>query len=116
MDVQDVLRQAREAVRADVVFGDPIDREGVTIVPAASVRGGGGGGRGEGPEGEGTGDGGGLALMARPAGAFVLRDGEVTWLPAVDVGRIVLGGQIVAGIVGLALVRRLARRRRFRRG
>jgi len=115
VDVQDVVRQAREAVRADVVFGDPIDREGVTIVPAASVRGGGGGGRGEGPEGQGTGDGGGLALTARPSGAFVIRDGEVTWLPAVDVQRIVLGGQIAVALIGLAAARRLGRRRRFRR-
>ena len=34
--------------------------------------------------------------MARPSGAWILEDGHATWKPAVDVNRIVLGGQAIA--------------------
>ena len=40
---------------------------------------------------------------------------DVRWVPAVDINRIVLGGQIVA-IVGLLVVRAIIRARRARRG
>jgi NAD(P)H-hydrate repair Nnr-like enzyme with NAD(P)H-hydrate epimerase domain len=73
------------------------------------VSGGGGGGNG----GDGTGAGAGL--VARPVGVYVLRGGEVTWSPAVDVTRIVLGGQLVA-VAGMLLVRALLRHRSATRG
>jgi len=41
----------------------------------------------------------------------VIREGTVSWQPAVDVTRIVLQGQVVA-IVALLVVRSLVRRRR----
>ena len=47
-------------------------------------------------EGGESGGGGGFGLMARPSGAWIVEDGEVTWKPAIDVNRIVLGGQIIA--------------------
>jgi uncharacterized spore protein YtfJ len=62
---------------------DPVEREGVTIVPAAAVGGGGGGGG----DAEGNG-GGGFGVKARPVGAWVIRGDEVAWRPAVDVNRI----------------------------
>ena len=34
--------------------------------------------------------------MARPSGAWIVEDGHATWKPAVDVNRIVLGGQVIA--------------------
>ena len=40
---------------------------------------------------------------ARPVGAYVIKDGEVSWKPAIDVGRMLLGWQVVAGIAALAL-------------
>jgi hypothetical protein len=33
----------------------------------------------------------------------VIKEGEVTWKPAIDPGRLTLGWQIVAGIAALAL-------------
>ena len=46
---------------------------------------GGGGGRDErGQEGEGCG----FGVRARPAGAYVIKDGRVWWRPAVDVNRL----------------------------
>jgi hypothetical protein len=35
-------------------------------------------------------------MIARPSGAWMVENGEVTWKPAIDVNRVVLGGQIIA--------------------
>jgi uncharacterized spore protein YtfJ len=108
MDVAEMLSGAREAMTVKRVYGDPIEREGLTIVPAADVRGGGGGGG----DSENNG-GGGFGLTARPVGVYVVKGGEVEWEPAVDVNRISMMG-IVAGIVALlvlrSIVKSLARR------
>jgi len=50
----------------------------------------------EGASGEGKG--GGFGVSARTVGAFVVKDGAVSWKPAVDVTRIV----VVCGLVALA--------------
>jgi uncharacterized spore protein YtfJ len=87
------------------VYGDPYEHEGLTVIPAARVRGGGGGGSGSGTraDGEGSGSGGGFGLTASPAGAFVIRGDHATWRPAVNVERIVLASLTFAAIVVLAL-------------
>lgn len=108
MDVQSVIAQARDAMSVKRVFGDPIQQGDVTIVPAARI--GGGAGGGVGPKGEGTGEGSGFGVSARPAGVYVLKDGDALWRPAVDVNRIVLGMQIVMGLGLLVLMRWLRER------
>jgi uncharacterized spore protein YtfJ len=110
MDVQDLIGQARDALTVKRVFGEPYEKDGVTIIPAARVQGGAGAGGGEDPEGQGTGSGSGFGMTARPVGAFVIRDGELSWRPAVDVTRIALGGQLVA-IVALLTVRAIIKAR-----
>jgi uncharacterized spore protein YtfJ len=96
-NVDEILKGAREAITVKRVYGDPIESDGVTIVPAAVVQGGGGGGG----DTEGNG-GGGFGLQARPAGAWVLHDGEATWKAAVDLNRIAL----FAFLLGLAFALR----------
>jgi uncharacterized spore protein YtfJ len=103
MEVQEVIAQARDTLTVKRVFGEPYETNGVTVIPVAKVQGGAGGGGGEGPEGQGKGSGSGFGLIARPVGAFVIRGGELSWRPAVDVNRIVLGGQIVAVVALLAI-------------
>jgi uncharacterized spore protein YtfJ len=110
MDVQELIGQARDALTVKRVFGEPYEKDGVTIIPAARVQGGAGAGGGEDPQGQGTGSGSGFGMTARPVGAFVIRDGELSWRPAVDVTRIVLGGQLVA-IVALLTVRAIIKAR-----
>jgi uncharacterized spore protein YtfJ len=110
MNVQEVLGQARDALTVKRVFGEPYEKDGVTLIPVAKVQGGGGGGDGEGPDGTGKGSGSGFGLIARPVGAFVVRGDEITWRPAVDVNRIVMGGQIVA-VVALLTIRAIAKAR-----
>ena len=105
MKVDEMLRGARDAMTARTVFAEPIERNGMLIIPAAKVRGGGGGG-GDSEDNAG----GGFGLAASPAGAYIVRDGKVSWEPAIDVNRMVLGGQIVA-IVALLVLRSIFRRR-----
>jgi len=108
MDTQQVLDQARDAITVRRVFGEPYEKEGLTVIPAARVQGGVGGGTGENDQGKGTG--GGYGVNARPLGAFVIRDGDVVWRPAVDVNRMILGGQVVV-IVALLTIRTLLKLR-----
>jgi uncharacterized spore protein YtfJ len=110
MEVQDVIAQVRDTLTVKRVFGEPFEKDGVTIIPAAQVQGGAGGGSGEDPQGQGKGSGSGYAMTARPVGAFIVRNGELSWQPAVDVNRIVLGGQVVA-IVALLTVRAIIKAR-----
>jgi uncharacterized spore protein YtfJ len=92
------------------VFGEPFEKDGVTVIRAARVQGGAGGGGGEGPEGEGRGSGSGFGVTARPAGAFVITGDQVNWRPAVDVNRVILGGQLIA-IAALLLARTIVKAR-----
>jgi uncharacterized spore protein YtfJ len=64
MDVQEFLGQVGDAVTVKRVFGEPYERDGVTVIPAAVVLGGGGGGGGEG--------------WARKGGAARV-EGSVSW-------------------------------------
>ena len=115
MDVQEVISQSRDAISVKRVYGDPYEKNGVTVIPAASIGGGAGGGGGEtedvgGGRGAGKGSGSGFGMFGRPAGVFVIRGDEVRWQPAVDVNRVVLGAQVVA-IVALLTLRTIAKAR-----
>lgn len=111
MKVQEMLSNATDAMNVKRVFGEPYEKDGVTIIPVAKFGGGGGGGGGDGPDGSGSG--GGFGLGATPAGVYVIKDGKVAWQPAVDVNRIVLGCQIV-GTLALLLLRARIKARRSR--
>jgi uncharacterized spore protein YtfJ len=112
LDVQTLLERANDSIHVKRVFGEPIERDGVLVIPAAMVAGGGGGGGGTGTgfgpdgeqQGEGTGTGGGWGVQARPVGAFVVRDGVVTWVPAIDWARIAFIGGLV--VIAALLTRR----------
>ncbi|MGK8502812.1 spore germination protein GerW family protein [Nocardia asiatica] len=114
MKYAELLAQTRDAITVRRVYGDPYESGGATIIPAASVGGGGGGGggTGNGPEGEGAGEGAAFGVGAKPVGAFVLRDRELTWHPAVDVNAIIESASrvLIAAILAFALTR-CARRR-----
>jgi len=98
MNALETINQARDALTAKRVYGEPYQVDGVTVIPAAVVMGGGGAGG----DTEGNG-GGGFGLSARPAGAWVIKDGDATWRPAIDVNRAILMGQVVAIVMFLSL-------------
>jgi uncharacterized spore protein YtfJ len=109
VDVAAALERARDAMTVKRVFGDPHERDGVTVIPAAAITGGAGGGSGDGEEGR-SGAGGGFGIRARPVGAYVIEDGRVRWEPATDPRRLLLGVQALVALLLAVLV--LARRRR----
>ncbi len=97
VNVEEVLNQARDNLTVKRVFGDPIERDGVTMVPVAKISGGGGGGAGQDDEGS-SGGGVGYGLKAEPVGAYLIKDGDLLWRPAmppVDVTKIVVTGNLV---------------------
>jgi uncharacterized spore protein YtfJ len=110
MDVQELLSKVTDNLTVGRVFGEPIQHGDTLLVPVARIRGGAGGGGGTGGTAQETGSGGGGGFDAQPAGVFVVKGGSVSWQPAVDVTRIVIGGQLVAIVVALA-VRSILRRR-----
>src|SRR5881409_3068105 len=101
MRVMDVVNETKAAMRASEVFGTPYEKNGVTIIPAARIAGGaGGGGDQQEPQAGGVG----FGVSSRPVGAFVIKGGEVSWQPSLDLNRVILMGQVVA-IVALLTVR-----------
>ncbi|MDQ3690952.1 MAG: sporulation protein [Chloroflexota bacterium] len=105
MNVDELLNAAKDAMTARTVFAEPIERDGLLIIPprrceAAVVE------AATAPRTAGAG----FGLSAKPAGAYVVREGKVSWEPAIDVNRIVLGGQIVA-IAALLVLRSMFRKR-----
>lgn len=100
-NVDELLAGARDAISVKRVFGDPVEADGVTVIPVAKVGGGGGGGG----DAENNG-GGGFGLAAWPVGAYVIKDGEVTWRPSVDANRALA----FALVLGLAFALRRAKR------
>ena len=99
MNALEAVNQAKDVINVRRVYGEPYQEDGLTIIPAANVTGGGGGG------GDTEGNGGaGFGVRARPAGAWVIKDGEATWRPAFDLNRTILVGQLIA-IVALLVTR-----------
>ena len=97
MDLDALLQGHRDAINVRRIYGDAVETDGVTVIPAAALLGGTGGG------GDAEGDGGaGFGLAGRPVGAWVIRGGDVTWKPALDVNRLA----VYAFLLGVAFALR----------
>jgi uncharacterized spore protein YtfJ len=93
------------------VFGGPIEKDGVPVIPVANIRGTFGGGEGSPSAADPSrlsGWGGGAGWSATPAGTYVLKNGEISWVPAVDANPSVLLG-CLTGIVSLLVLPRIVR-------
>jgi len=108
MKLDELMEKMRDSLQAKMVYGEPYEKNGMTVIPAAVVFGGGGGGGGRRGEGAVEGEGGGFGVMARPVGAFIVENGAVRWQPALDATRLILAGVLVLLVVS----RRFGRRRR----
>ena len=100
VDLSTLLAQARDSMTVKRVFGEPIERDGVLLIPVANVMGGFGGGGGDPRSG---GAGGGFGVRATPAGVYVVDHGRVRWEPALNLNAVILGGQVVAIVLFLTL-------------
>jgi uncharacterized spore protein YtfJ len=98
MDAKDLLGRISDNVSIRRVFGEPVERDGVLVIPVAVVAGGGGGGAGPGDEGSGAG----FGIWARPLGVYVVDGGQVRFRPAIDA--------VGLAVVVLAALRLLRRR------
>jgi uncharacterized spore protein YtfJ len=117
VEPREAFKSIREVLSYRQVFGEPLARDGVTVIPAATVIGAGGAGGGsrssrkgdsEAPEPD-TGTGMGLGVIAWPSGAFEIREDRVTWRPTLDVTRILFAALGVVLALGMGI---LATRRR----
>jgi len=122
MGIGDIIERTSGGLAAHTVFGEGVERDGVLVIPAARVIGGGGGGEGTGSMGSqaraesnsgdrsGEGSGGGFGLRARPVGAFVIRNRDVQWRPAID-GNLVILVCAALGFAAMLLGRSIVKRR-----
>jgi uncharacterized spore protein YtfJ len=104
MDPRELITGVRDALSVRQVFGEPVERDGVTVIPAATIIGGGGGGAQLAKDGEAepqTGAGAGWGGLMWPAGAFEIREGRATWRPAIDLTRVL----VMALVLAIAVVR-----------
>jgi uncharacterized spore protein YtfJ len=109
MDIDELVSTARDSMSVRRVYGETVERDGVAVIPVATVAGGLGAGTGSDPRGQ-QGEGGGFGMTARPSGVFVVSDGQVSWVPAVDVNKL-LALLTVVTVVGMLLRARRARLR-----
>jgi uncharacterized spore protein YtfJ len=99
MNVEELTNKIKDVITVRQVYGEPYEKDDITIIPVAMVLGGGGGGDGSqtaSGESEQRGSGAGMGFIARPTGVYVIRKDNVTWKPAIDVTQIVIGFQIIA--------------------
>lgn len=111
MDVNEVLRKAREAPTVGRSFGPAYEHEGKLVIPVAVVAGGGGGGvRGDQQLEHPADAGGGFGGLVYPVGAYVVREDGARFVPSVDVNLIV-----VCGLLLFRLLLRASGKRRVHR-
>jgi uncharacterized spore protein YtfJ len=119
--VQRIGKAVGESARATAIFGEAVEREGVTVIPVAKSRFGFGGGAGSAPgkgeteresdgeaSGEASGGGGGGGGAVIPVGYIELRDGEARFkriYNATDLLPLLLGAALGAMVLGRLLRR-----------
>lgn len=93
----------RAGVKA--IFGEPVERDGVTVIPVGRTRWGfgGGGGKGGRADEEGEGSGGGGGAIAVPVGYIEISGGAARFR---RIGLPVSPGTLIAAAAGLYLVMR----------
>jgi uncharacterized spore protein YtfJ len=103
--LRDVIEALGDSISIRRVYGEPIDRDGVTVIPAATVLGGGGGGAdaatADVPDPQGGGFG--YGLFAWPAGAWEITADGARWRPAYE-------PVLIAGITAIVLTKLLRSR------
>ncbi|MEN0130137.1 MAG: spore germination protein GerW family protein [Brevundimonas sp.] len=115
-DTAHLTNAVSDTVSVRRVFGESYEASGSTVIPVARVWAATGMGTGEGEgglptfkaaapdggvgggHGNGHGGGGGYGVHVKAVGVYVIDDAGVHWRPAVDVNRVILGGQAVGAI------------------
>lgn len=104
--IERMAEQIKLHASAKQVYGEPVEREGTTIIPVAKVQWGfGGGGIGRGPAERGGGGGGARAF---PTGFIELRNGHAEFRPIHD--PLATAAAVAAGLVVGVILAKLIRR------
>lgn len=84
--IERIAEKLGATIKASTVFGEPVERDGVTIIPVAKARWGfgGGGGTGQDERGPGGGGGGGGGMSISPVGYIEVGHGESRFRPIRD--------------------------------
>jgi uncharacterized spore protein YtfJ len=96
-----IMNQVGDNLGVRRVFGEPVERDGTTVIPVSVICGGGG----SGPTDNG---GAGYGGWARGVGVYAIRDGQVRFVPATDRTLLIALGMLV----WLRVMARVLRRRR----
>src|SRR5918995_4438306 len=94
---------------AATVFGAPVERDGVTVVPVAVARFGIGAGGGSDPSKGQEGEGGGGGGIVAPTGYIELKDGRSRFVPVVHPARML--ALIVGAVIAVFLITRATQAR-----
>ena len=92
--------------KASTVFGEPVERDGITVIPVAKARWGFGGGAGRREDEDGAGGGGGVQVT--PVGFIEIRNNEANFRP---IRTLSLPWIIAGGVLSLFLVSKTLKRR-----
>ena len=92
------------AARATSIFGDPVERDGLTVIPVAKAHWGFGGGVGHRNHEEGGGGGGGMQVI--PVGFIELKNGAAEFRPIRTVS---FNWMIAGGLAAIFLLRKTLR-------
>jgi uncharacterized spore protein YtfJ len=101
-----VAEKLGAVARATTVFGEPVERGTVTVIPVAKARWGFGGGEGHRKDEDGAGGGGGVQVT--PVGFIEITDHAANFRPIRTVS---LSWLITGSILGLFLLRETLKRR-----
>ncbi|WP_037321367.1 sporulation protein [Amycolatopsis orientalis] len=110
MNVDELLKKAKNGLETKMVYGEPHHVDGVTVIVAATVGTGGAGADSRDESGH-SGEGGGFGLSAKPVGAYVIKDGKLRWEPAIDVNRLLTTFGMIA-VAALFAATRFAKLKR----
>ena len=91
---------------ASTVYGTPVERDGVTVVPVAAARFGVGAGSGSDPGKKQEGEGGGGGGMVTPVGYIELKGGASRFVPVIHPGR--MAALVLVAALGVAAIVRFA--------
>ncbi len=117
--IEQTINRLVDVAKVDTIFGRPIERDGVTVIPCSEVMLGlglgGGSGTGpakeEKPQGTGEGIGGGGGARGRPVAVVVVTRDKVQVQPILNVTRVALSFFTTLGFVAFSLSQLLIARR-----
>lgn len=104
--LEDLIKKLADNAKATLIFADPVERDGMTIIPVAKMNWGFGGGGGSDKKGVTGGVGGGGGIRTIPVGFIQLKGGKARFQPIFDAGKIIMMFA-VWGLIGYLIVRRM---------